>query len=564
MYLGVDDPNDVGVGDSGIFFTNHAIDHTDCNIEAESSCNDAVDDDADGSMNDGCPQEGAFPETGVACSDTVDAPDEDPGAPVVDDDAVVNDGCPINRGVVFPSITRTVGRDEATDHPELPANASIAPDPNGSEPDLCVPHSLVNPRVNAEDECSDSDALADDWDGDGCPDWDELDPAFVSGSDPFNPLDCDNNLNSVVSMLITGNHNAADLGIAGLVSEQPGDGRYVHCLADMQHNKVANTFAMTQVCYSDTVFFPINPYSPALMSQSPPATGSLLESCLVAPAIYCGDGKAGPGPPKPANPNATTFLPIGSRYDGDASESGGAPDGTCHDAVNNDAGSEPAGVKTIDHFDASCRAGPVVISTSTGSVNPSTNMATFAGCFPDHAGAFGPNVYWEGFFNVKTGRGEVDMWFARNNCDTPVDGVPNLWNAPMVVVERSSKINPAPSMVQDSDRDGCEDKVEMTSIDPMAGGVRDPFNPWDFFDPDLNGAVAGPDFFAILGRFGAVGDQTIDPLSPPAPPPAYHTRFDRAESQVPGSAVHVRTAPNGAVAGTDFFAVLGQFGHVCA
>ncbi len=32
--------------------------------------------------------------------------------------------------------------------------------------------------------------LADDWDGDGCTDWDELDPVAPLGRDPFNPHDC--------------------------------------------------------------------------------------------------------------------------------------------------------------------------------------------------------------------------------------------------------------------------------------------------------------------------------------------------------------------------------------
>ena len=59
----------------------------------EAACADASDDDGDGFVNDGCPQVGSFSETGVDCQDAADAPDEDPGNPVTDDDAVVNDGC---------------------------------------------------------------------------------------------------------------------------------------------------------------------------------------------------------------------------------------------------------------------------------------------------------------------------------------------------------------------------------------------------------------------------------------------------------------------------------------
>jgi len=51
--------------------------------EAETACNDAVDDDEDGKINDGCPQEGDDPESGADCDN-----DEDD-----DDDTKVNDGC---------------------------------------------------------------------------------------------------------------------------------------------------------------------------------------------------------------------------------------------------------------------------------------------------------------------------------------------------------------------------------------------------------------------------------------------------------------------------------------
>jgi hypothetical protein len=51
------------------------------NAGAETSCTDTVDNDSDGSVNDGCPQVGTAAET--VCSDTTDN----------DSDGVVNDGC---------------------------------------------------------------------------------------------------------------------------------------------------------------------------------------------------------------------------------------------------------------------------------------------------------------------------------------------------------------------------------------------------------------------------------------------------------------------------------------
>lgn len=65
--------------------------------EVTDTCANATDDDdLDGRINDGCPMVGLFSEAGIAgaCDDGVDAPDEDPGVNVVNDDTVVNDGCP--------------------------------------------------------------------------------------------------------------------------------------------------------------------------------------------------------------------------------------------------------------------------------------------------------------------------------------------------------------------------------------------------------------------------------------------------------------------------------------
>jgi alpha-tubulin suppressor-like RCC1 family protein len=118
----------------------------------------------------------------------------------------------------------------------------------------------------------------------------------------------------------------------------------------------------------------------------------------------------------------------------------------------------------------------------------------------------------------------------------------------------------------DSDVDGCTNSREL-GTPPNLGGQRDPFRFWDVFDTPTgaNGAkdktVSGLDFFALLGRFGAMGSPTIDPLSLPPPAPAYHTAYDRGPSSGPN--VWNLMEANGSIGGTDFFAVLGQFGLNC-
>jgi hypothetical protein len=121
----------------------------------------------------------------------------------------------------------------------------------------------------------------------------------------------------------------------------------------------------------------------------------------------------------------------------------------------------------------------------------------------------------------------------------------------------------------DEDLDGCADWEELGTVQ-TAGGLRDPFNYWDFFDvpvgtwPALtrDKAVSSLDTFAILARYGSSGDPNIDPLSAPAAPPAYHPAYDRSATLGPN--VWNLNKADGAITGTDTFAVLGQFGHDCS
>jgi glucose/arabinose dehydrogenase len=118
-------------------------------------------------------------------------------------------------------------------------------------------------------------------------------------------------------------------------------------------------------------------------------------------------------------------------------------------------------------------------------------------------------------------------------------------------------------LAPDHDRDGCSDAREA-GTDEVAGGERNAKNFWDFYDtPDganvRDGDVAGTDFFRLLARFGTMGSPAGDPLSAP-PPSGYHTAFDRGS---PSGDPWDLTAANGSISGTDFFSMLGQFGHSC-
>jgi hypothetical protein len=115
--------------------------------------------------------------------------------------------------------------------------------------------------------------------------------------------------------------------------------------------------------------------------------------------------------------------------------------------------------------------------------------------------------------------------------------------------------------------DGCSTWEEL-GPSALLGGLRDPFNFWDFYDvpvgtpPVRDKMVNIIDIGAINLRFGAVGDPTIDPLSPPPPAPAYHTAFDRNSPIGPDN--WNLGAADGAINIIDIGAAIVQFGHTCS
>jgi hypothetical protein len=122
----------------------------------------------------------------------------------------------------------------------------------------------------------------------------------------------------------------------------------------------------------------------------------------------------------------------------------------------------------------------------------------------------------------------------------------------------------------DDDNDGCSDTAEGQVLKGSArnGGRRNAHSFWDFFDTPggapfvRNGSVSAADFFAVLSRFGATGSPAIDPLSTPSPAPAYHTAYDRTAA-LPGDDPWDTRPADGAIATTDFFLAIMQFGHSC-
>jgi hypothetical protein len=126
-------------------------------------------------------------------------------------------------------------------------------------------------------------------------------------------------------------------------------------------------------------------------------------------------------------------------------------------------------------------------------------------------------------------------------------------------------------VVTDTDSDGCLDAEEQQTAagSQLAGGLRNPVTYWDFSDTPTGGSftldseVGGLDFFAVLARYGAMGDPNDDPLAAVPPPPAYHVSYDHTNATTPPDDVWDTGPPNGSIGGTDFFSILASFGHKC-
>jgi hypothetical protein len=123
----------------------------------------------------------------------------------------------------------------------------------------------------------------------------------------------------------------------------------------------------------------------------------------------------------------------------------------------------------------------------------------------------------------------------------------------------------------DGDGDGCSDAAEGQTAagSQVSGGLRDSNYVWDFIDQFVGSpaardrAVAAGDIGAIVFRFGATGDPSGDPLTPPPLPNGYHTSADRSGTLPGGNPWNPRPA-DGAISGTDIGSVVAQYGHTCA
>ena len=110
----------------------------------------------------------------------------------------------------------------------------------------------------------------------------------------------------------------------------------------------------------------------------------------------------------------------------------------------------------------------------------------------------------------------------------------------------------------DTDGDGCPDYDEL-GPSQGSGGRRDPFNPYDYFNPSGDGINRVDDILLVVGKFFDDDTDTSPGLPPYAP--GYNPDTDRT---LIGPNEWNLGPPNGLQRVDDILAAVKQFFHDCS
>jgi hypothetical protein len=317
-----------------------------------------------------------------------------------------------------------------------------------------------------------------DWDMDGCTDANELwqdKPGAITkcGDDPWNPNDVPAGATpdvsgeySLTAIAVRQDCNPALTGVP-TICEPPGVGQamspdfvagfYYNCDADI--NQAGKNLTARVLCYIDSPAVTTNP-----AAVPSPNTGAT--TCPPAPAQYCGDGVSGAPPPGttvgtyPTNPRL--FAVIKTKH-----------------------------------------------TVLTGTVDNTQNVIKLQGCFNAPKPSFLGNVYVKAIVNIHTGHGSVQLWTGLPSEADCKGATPTLVGPGGIIALHITRQNmkvadpfPAPgaSTGHDGDGDGCSDKRELTDT-ANRGGLRDPSNHYDYFNPTQDGLNRVDDILATVNQY---------------------------------------------------------------
>jgi hypothetical protein len=334
-----------------------------------------------------------------------------------------------------------------------------------------------------------------DYDQDGCLDWRELSSPkplyhttgsgnWTGGRDPFNPNDCGRDLNGIWGILATAARVSLDPDTNEVLP-----GALYGCLADIQ--QTGNDLSVPVYCYIDIAAITVNPDQSAEVS------------CPPAPADQCGDGYTG------------SSYPFSSSY----------PPKT----------SGPYGQVDPTH---------TVLSGSYDKANDEINIV---GCFNDVEGLLGPSIYIDANIDALTGHGTVIIYSAEQQVDCKGDDPQGAGTEAAIQIVQLAGVGSGDIATHDFDLDGCPDTQEL-SQNERDGGLRDPYNTWDYFNPTNDGENRIDDVLAVINNYR--GDN---------PPTTNYV--DR--TGVGGSNNWNVGPPNGQIRIDDVLASIYQYRHDC-
>ncbi len=416
----------------------------------------------------------------------------------------------------FPFVLESHARTATTDHPEQAKNAGIAIDPDGAVVDGCAAHVIVtNEKEKDEAECQDGSAggeapnfVADDWDGDGCPDWDELDKDFINGRDPFNPNDCGVNFTGAYSALVT------------VTAAQDGTpGSYFHAIVALVHQK-ADGFVKTKYTLLDPIL--IGALDPVIVDVAVDPKGTPNKNFVAGDFIrFQGQDEVfvvnavQKGDPVPAGVHRLTLKreqkgTVAEAHSADKVVELQVAANTLNGALQVYIDS-PAlgGLGPKDPIPTSNDGNPgapppppyteMAPSELNGVYDKVNQKLIFDLCVANIGGLLRPNAIAHVEVDAHSLKGTVEIWGNQTQaaCEAKTGNstgpVFHVVSAPVQLAQQG--IN------QNSDKDKCTDMEELLRTGPATCG-DDPYNP---HDSDENFNSVGNLLVTVLDQFGAGG-----------------------------------------------------------
>ena len=364
-------------------------------------------------------------------------------------------------------------------------------------------------------------APGNDTDQDGCTDSDELwehklGSTTKCGDDPYNPYDYTTGTD------VSGNY---DIMAVAIRADAATAGYYYSCKADIQQVTKALTARVS--CYIDFPGTTVN-NDEAGDNGCPPAN-----------AKDCGDGRPGDAPP-------------------------GCNDASCAARAGQGAGCATLPCDTSQYNFGGGDGDKTTVLT--GTLNNTTNIIELHGCFkdtPPEGSGGGPlgSVIVKTLIDAHTGVGVVAIAAAQTDDDclgtdglygTTDDGSGIVGGKVPIFIVRQAP-GPKADGSRDSDGDGCPDKKELGD-NKLQGGLRDPRNRFDFFNPEktntpITQRVA--DILKVVGQFNKDQGNAV-----------YTIDTDR--TGIVGADAWKLGSPNGQQRVDDILAAVKQFNHDCS